>query len=278
MSQQSAIEWTKATWNPLTGCTEIGPGCLNCYAKKISRYLRGMGNPNYRNGFRVTLQPQMLSKPLTWVKSKTIFVNSMSDLFHGKVPDEYIEVVAKVMMMASWHTFQVLTKRSDRMLDLLQDKLRFAAELPNVWWGVSVDDRKHGLPRIDHLRATPARTRFLSIEPLLENLGDFDLKGIHWVIVGGESGHGARPMQPAWVRPIRAACRKARVPFFFKQWGIYGADGVMRSKRDNGRELDGRTYDEMPRHIVTKPASRAERLAMITQIEAAWPVEDLQVR
>jgi protein gp37 len=229
-----------------------------------------MGNPSYQDAFRVTLQPQMLSKPLTWVKPRTIFVNSMSDLFHDRVPDDYIAVVAEGMRMASWHIFQVLTKRSQRMRDLLSGKLRFMAELPNVWLGVSVENRKHGLPRIDHLRAAPARTRFLSIEPLLQDLGDLDLTDIHWVIVGGESGHGARPMQPAWVRSIRAACRRSKTPFFFKQWGAYGSDGVNRSKKANGRELDGRTYDEMPRRTVTKPASAAERRAMIAEVEASW--------
>jgi protein gp37 len=214
----------------------------------------------------------MLDRPLRWSKPKTIFVNSMSDLFHPSVPDDYIVTVAEIMQLARQHIFQILTKRPERMRDLLQGELQFAAQLPNVWWGVSVENRKHGLPRIDRLRDTLAVTRFLSIEPLLEDLGDFDLSGIDWVIVGGESGRGARPMQPDWARAIRAACRRSRVPFFFKQWGAYGADSVRRSKHDNGRELDGRTYDEMPARIVGKPALTAERRAMIAKIEANWGV------
>ena len=273
MSHQSTIEWTNATWNPVRGCTKISPGCAHCYAETFAERFRGVSGHPYEQGFDLRLVPEKLAEPLRWSRSGMIFVNSMSDLFHDRVPDDYIAIVAEVMRMASWHTFQVLTKRSERMRDLLLGKLRFAAGLPNVWWGVSVENRKHGLPRIDHLRATPARTRFLSVEPLLEDLGEFDLTGIHWVIVGGESGRGARPMRPDWVRSVRTACQKAKKPFFFKQWGAYGADGVKRSKHDNGRELDGRTYDEMPRRVVTKPASMAERLAMIAEVEGAWPVE-----
>ena len=192
-----------------------------------------------------------------------VFVNSMSDLFHEEVPDEYIETVVRVMQEANWHTYQVLTKRSERMRDLLRTKLRFAAKLPHIWWGVSVENRKHGLPRIEHLRAAPAMLRFLSIEPLLEDLGQIDLSGISWVIVGGESGAGARPMQKAWVVSIRSQCRNADVPFFFKQWG-----GVRKGER--GRKLDGRTYDELPGRIVAPVADMQRRLAFIAEIEAGY--------
>src|SRR5262249_27264438 len=185
------------------------------------------------------LIPEKLDDPLCWRKPKMIFVNSMSDLFHKDVPDDYILSVVRVMKTANWHTYQVLTKRSERLRDMLQSELRDAAAEPHVWWGVSVEDREHGLPRIEHLRAAPARVRFLSVEPLLEDLGELDLSGIHWVIVGGESGPGARPMQREWVVSIRDQCKLAKVPFFFKQWG-----GVRKS--EYGRHLDGRTFDEMP--------------------------------
>jgi protein gp37 len=183
--------------------------------------------------------PEKLEEPLKWRAPRFIFVNSMSDLFQPGVHDEYVVKVAEVMNAANWHTFQVLTKRSDRMRDLLNSKLRFAAHSTHIWWGVSVENRKHGLPRIAHLRASDVAMRFLSVEPLLEDLGQVNLSGIHWVIVGGESGHGARPMQRQWVMSLKNQCWRARVPFFFKQWG-----GVQKSK--NGRELDGRTYDQMP--------------------------------
>ena len=196
------------------------------------------GHP-YEQGFDFRLVPEKLQEPLRWRNPKMVFVNSMSDLFHSEVPDSYIESVAKVMAEASWHTFQVLTKRSSRLLELLSTKLRFASEAPNIWWGVSVEDRKHGLPRIDHLRDAPAAVRFLSVEPLLEDLGKVNLSGISWVIVGGESGPGARKMEYGWVVSVRDQCRQAGVPFFFKQWG-----GVRKSAA--GRELDGRTYDEYP--------------------------------
>jgi len=185
------------------------------------------------------LVPDKLQEPMKWKAPRFIFVNSMSDLFQQGVPDEYIVKVAEVMRAAHWHTFQVLTKRSDRMRDLLNSKLRFAAHSPHIWWGVSVENRKHGLPRIEHLRAADVDMRFLSIEPLLEELGQVNLSGIHWVIVGGESGHGARPMEKQWVVSLKNQCWKARVPFFFKQWG-----GVQKSK--HGRDLEGRIYDQMP--------------------------------
>ncbi|HEY4843474.1 MAG TPA: phage Gp37/Gp68 family protein [Terriglobales bacterium] len=239
MAERSSIEWTDATWNPVRGCTKISPGCKHCYAETFAERFRGVKGHPYEQGFDLRLVPDKLAEPLRWRTPKRVFVNSMSDLFHEEVPDSYIESVANVMVQAQWHTYQVLTKRSTRMRDLLQTKLRFAAAEPHIWWGTSVEDKKHGVPRIDHLRSAPAGVRFLSIEPLLEELGPLKLSGIHWVIVGGESGPGARMMQREWVISIRSQCRQQNVPFFFKQWG-----GVRKSKA--GRLLDGRTYDEMP--------------------------------
>lgn len=239
MSEHSAIEWTDATWNPVRGCTKISPGCKHCYAETFAERFRGVAGHPYEQGFDLRLIPEKLAEPLKWATPKRIFVNSMSDLFHESVPDSYIEQVARVMTMADWHTYQVLTKRADRLRDLLNSKLSRAVKLPHIWWGVSVEDRKHGLPRIDLLRQANAAVRFLSIEPLLEDLGPFSLDGIDWVIVGGESGSGARPMEKEWVHAIRQQCKAVNVPFFFKQWG-----GVRRSQA--GRNLDGRTYDEMP--------------------------------
>jgi protein gp37 len=231
---QSKIEWTEATWNPVTGCTKISPGCKNCYAERMSKRLNAMGQQNYRNGFRLTLQPHMVELPLRWKKPQAIFVNSMSDLFHKDVPLEYIQEVFSVMRRASWHRFQVLTKRADR-LELLGPVLDWA---PNIWMGVSVESQKY-VSRIDHLRRTGAHTKFLSLEPLLGPLKEIDLTGIDWAIVGGESGVGARQMRTDWVKSIREQCHRANVAFFFKQWG-----GV--NKKKTGRELDGRTWDEMP--------------------------------
>ena len=239
VSIQSKIEWTDATWNPMRGCTKISPGCLHCYAETFAERWRGIPGHPFEFGFDLRLVPEKLGDPIRWGTPRRIFVNSMSDLFHEDVPDEYIIKVARVMAAANWHTYQILTKRADRMAALLKGKLRFAAGQSHIWWGVSVENKKHGLPRIDRLRSTPAQVRFLSIEPLLEDLGDFKLTGISWVIVGGESGPGARPMNAEWVRNIRRQCKQARVAFFFKQWG-----GVR--KAEAGRELDGRTYDEFP--------------------------------
>jgi protein gp37 len=239
MSDKSKIEWTDATWNPVRGCTKISPGCKHCYAEVFAERFRGVPGHPYEHGFDLRLVLEKLEEPLKWKSPRLVFVNSMSDLFHPGVPDNYIVRVAEVMQQADWHTFQVLTKRSERMRDLLNSKLRTAAQCGHIWWGVSVENRKHGLPRIEHLRAADAAVRFLSIEPLLEDLGRVTLSGIHWVIVGGESGHGARPMQKEWVISLKNQCWKARVPFFFKQWG-----GVQKSK--HGRKLDGRTYDGMP--------------------------------
>ncbi len=242
MAKESKIEWTDATWNPVRGCVKISPGCKHCYAYTFAERFRGVKGHPYEQGFDLRLVPEKLLEPLTWRMPKLIFVNSMSDLFQDGVPDQYIETVAQVMNEARWHTFQVLTKRSARMAALLSTKLKFAATQPHIWWGVSVEERSHGVPRIEHLRSSPAAVRFLSIEPLLEALGNFDLARISWVIVGGESGAGARPMKREWVISIRDQCHAQQVPFFFKQWG-----GVRKSL--NGRELDGRTYDEYPNRV-----------------------------
>jgi protein gp37 len=203
MSENSAIEWTDATWNPVRGCTKISPGCTNCYAETFAERFRGVPGHPYEQGFDLRLVPEKLAEPLRWHTPKMVFVNSMSDLFHKDVPDEYVRDVVRVMRRANWHTYQVLTKRSERLRDLLQTDLAAAADEPHIWWGVSVENRKHGLPRIDHLRAAPARVRFLSVEPLLEDLGPLNLEGIHWVIVGGESGPGARPVEKDWVLSVR---------------------------------------------------------------------------
>ena len=239
VSANSKIEWTDATWNPVRGCAKISPGCLHCYAETFAERFRGVPGHPFEQGFDLRLVPEKLGDPLRWSTPQRIFVNSMSDLFHPGVPDEYIVKVARVMKAANWHTYQILTKRAGRMQKLLKGRLKFAAEQPHIWWGVSVENRQHGLPRIDLLRDSPAQVRFLSIEPLLEHLGPIALKGINWVIVGGESGPGARPMAADWVRDIRAQCHRAKVAFFFKQWG-----GVR--KKETGRELDDRTYDEFP--------------------------------
>lgn len=262
MSDKSKIEWTDATWNPVRGCTKVSPGCLHCYAETFAERFRGVPGHPFEQGFDLRLVPDKLGDPLRWITPRMIFVNSMSDLFHQDVPDEYIVSVARVMAAANWHTFQVLTKRADRLRELLRGKLRFAAGQPHIWWGVSVENRKHGLPRINLLRDTPAAVRFLSVEPLLEDLGPCDLRDIHWVIVGGESGAGARPMQPAWVRSIRAQCRAARVAFFFKQWG-----GVR--KKETGRTLDGQTYDEFPAKSVN-PVPDSERLSCLQETAAEY--------
>lgn len=239
MSLNSAIEWTDATWNPVRGCTKVSPGCKHCYAESFAERFRGVRGHPYEQGFDLRLVPEKLGEPLRWRSPKMIFVNSMSDLFHEGVAEDYIEAVANVMVKATWHTFQVLTKRSTRMAKLLSTRLRFAASAQHIWWGVSVENRQHGLTRILDLQSTPVAVRFLSIEPLLEPVGHLNLRGIHWVIVGGESGVAARPMESKWVISIRDQCANARVPFFFKQWG-----GL--HKKQAGRQLDGKTHDAFP--------------------------------
>jgi protein gp37 len=234
MADKSAIEWTDATWNPVTGCSKVSPGCKNCYADRLAFRLQAMGNPRYRNGFEVTLHPDQLSLPLRWLQPRRIFVNSMSDLFHESVPFEYIRHALEVMAEAHWHQFQILTKRAER-LEALSPKLPWPK---NVWQGVSVESADYTW-RIRHLKKVPASIRFLSVEPLLGPIKRLPLSGISWVIVGGESGPGHRPMSPSWVKDIRDQCQNAGVPFFFKQWGG-------RFPKANGRKLDGRYWNEFP--------------------------------
>ncbi|MBK9034382.1 MAG: phage Gp37/Gp68 family protein [Myxococcales bacterium] len=252
MSDGSAIEWTDATWNPVRGCTKVSPGCKHCYAETFAERWRGIPGHPYGQGFDLRLVPEKLEEPLRWKRPRRIFVNSMSDLFQVGVDVPFIRRVFETMNAADWHTYQVLTKRADRMLAVTSALPRDIVERAHIWLGVSVEDRRYGLPRIDLLRETPAAVRFLSVEPLLEDLGPMNLSGIHWVIVGGESGPGARPMDEAWVKSIQRQCRAQRVPFFFKQWG-----GVQKSKA--GRELSGRTWDEFP----ALPAVRPRPLAVV---------------
>lgn len=234
MADNSSIEWTDATWNPVTGCTKFSPGCKNCYAERLALRLREMGNARYANGFSLTLHPEALDLPLRWTKPKMIFVNSMSDLFHDSVPEDYIRKVFDVMVKAHWHKFQILTKRADRLS-------RIAQRLPwpaHIWQGVSIESQAY-VNRVPLLRRVPATVRFLSIEPLLGPIPNLPLEDIHWVIVGGESGPGHRPIRVEWVRDIRKQCVSANVPFFFKQWGG-------RTPKSGGRKLDGRFWDQMP--------------------------------
>lgn len=231
---QSKIEWTEATWNPITGCNKVSPGCKNCYAERMAKRLKAMGQSNYKNGFQVTLHEHMLSRPLQWKTPQTIFVNSMSDLFHENVPFTFVADVFNIMTKASWHNFQILTKRSNRLLEL-SESLNWP---PNVWMGVSVENSDYTY-RIEHLRQSAATTKFLSLEPLLGPLNNLNLNGIDWVIVGGESGPKARPMKQEWVIQIRDQCLDANVPFFFKQWGG-------KNKKKAGRQLEGRTWSQMP--------------------------------
>lgn len=244
MATHSPIEWTEATWNPVTGCDKVSPGCAHCYAERMAKRLQAMGQRNYARGFEVVLQEQMLQLPLRWKRPQRVFVNSMSDMFHADVPLSFIHAIFDVMRQANWHEYQILTKRSDRLAEL-DPQLKWA---PHIWMGVSVENRRF-LHRIDHLRATCAYVKFLSLEPLLGPLPALDLHRIDWVIVGGESGPHARPMERSWVLDIRDQCRSAGVAFFFKQWG-----GVFKSR--TGRELDGRTWDEMPERNKIQRAPR----------------------
>jgi len=234
MAGNSHIEWTDATWNPVTGCSKVSPGCKHCYAERMAKRLQAMGQPNYANGFEVTLQPHMLELPLEWKRPRRVFVNSMSDLFHKDVPLSFIKKVFSVMRRANWHQYQLLTKRSERLLEVSP----LLTWEPHIWIGVSVENDDY-TTRIDDLRKTGADVKFLSLEPLLGPLRKLNLRGIDWVIVGGESGPGARPMNPDWVRDIRDQCIRANVPLFFKQWGG-------QFKKRTGRVLDGRTWDQMP--------------------------------
>lgn len=250
MSDKSAIEWTEATWNPVTGCTQVSPGCANCYALTFAERFRGVQGHPYEQGFDLTLRPERLEQPLQWRRPRLIFVNSMSDLFHEGIPDAFIFRVFEVMRRAKWHRFQVLTKRSERLL-ALSDQLYWAE---NIWAGVSVENQRW-TTRVEDLRRVPAAVRFLSCEPLLGPL-ELNLDGIDWVIAGGESGRGARRMDPLWPRMVRDQCLRAHVPFFFKQWGAFDEAGIRLGKKHSGRDLDGRVWDEMPL------AGRGGRLAL----------------
>ncbi|MGD0779353.1 MAG: phage Gp37/Gp68 family protein [Dehalococcoidales bacterium] len=234
MSLSTAIEWTDSTWNPVTGCTKVSSGCMNCYAERLALRLQAMGNPSYKNGFSVTLHEDALTLPLKWKKPQTIFVNSMSDLFHENIPLEFILRVFDIMRRADWHCFQILTKRSERMLEL-SPRLPWVS---NIWMGITVEAENY-MYRIEHLKGTGAAVKFLSLEPLLSPINNLSLAGIDWVIVGGESGPNARPMKKDWVVDIRNQCQNKNVPFFFKQWG-----GI--NKKKAGRELDGRIWSEIP--------------------------------
>lgn len=247
---ESSIEWTEHTWNPVTGCTKISPGCKHCYAETMAARLKAMGAAGYEDGFKLTLHPDRLDQPRKRKAPTTYFVNSMSDLFHEDVPDQFIERVIQVCRETPQHTYQVLTKRADRLPSFFASR-----DCPtNVWLGVSVEDRKYGVPRIDQIRQVKAAVRFLSVEPLLEDIGRVDLSGIHWVIVGGESGSKARPMEPAWAENVRHQALAQNVAFFFKQWGAWGPDGVRRDKKRNGRELAGRRWDGFPVRVVAATA------------------------
>lgn len=242
MATQSTIEWTEQTWNPTTGCTKISPGCKHCYAEVMARRLCAMSASGYENGFDLTLHPARLEQPLRRKKPTVYFVNSMSDLFHEDIPNEFLDRVFAVIRQTPHHTYQILTKRADRLPQYFAHR-----SCPqNVWLGVSVEDRNYGIPRIADLRRIDARVRFLSVEPLLEDLGNIDLTGIHWVIVGGESGPKARPMREDWVTRVKEQTDAAGAAFFFKQWGGWGVDGVRRHKKANGRLFHGRTWDAYP--------------------------------
>lgn len=242
MTTTSRIEWTEQTWNPTVGCTKISPGCKHCYAEVMANRLQAMGTKGYENGFAPTLLPNRLQEPMLRKKPTVYFVNSMSDVFHEDVPFEYIDKIFDTITKTPQHTYQILTKRADRMAEYFRTR-----RVPqNAWMGVSVEDQQYGVPRIDYLRQVNAKVRFLSVEPLLEALGELDLDDIHWVIVGGESGPKARPMQESWVEDIRIQCEEKNIAFFFKQWGGWGADGKKRAKKFNGRELHGQTWDDMP--------------------------------
>jgi protein gp37 len=243
MSTKTSIEWTEQTWNPAVGCSKVSPGCAYCYAEVMARRLKAMRVKGYENGFRLTLLPRRLEEPIRRKQPTIYFVNSMSDLFHEEIPDSYLRQVMAVMRQASIHTFQILTKRAGRMAEFL----RLEKPPRNVWVGVTVENRDHGLPRLDALRRISAPIRFVSAEPLLEDLGEIDLAGVDWVIVGGESGPKARPMKREWVLNIKRQCDEQGVDFFFKQWGGWGPDGKKRSKKHNGRMLEGRVWDAAPR-------------------------------
>ena len=242
MSNTTNIEWTEMTWNPTTGCSKISSGCSNCYAETMARRLKAMGVKGYENGFKLTLQPHRLNEPLARKKQTMYFVDSMSDLFHHNIPDSYINEVMKIVDMTPHHTYQILTKRAARMYNYFEKR-----NIPcNAWLGVTIENRSEGLPRLDYLNCIESKIKFISMEPLLEDLGSINLNGVDWIIVGGESGPKARPMKPEWVLNIKNQCEKQDIKFFFKQWGGFGADGIKRSKKENGRILLGKTWDNQP--------------------------------
>lgn len=244
--KKSKIEWTEETWNPTTGCTKVSPGCKYCYAEVMANRLRAMGTPGYENGFEFTIMPERLEQPINKKKATKYFVNSMSDLFHEDMPRTFLDKIMGVIDLTPQHVYQILTKRENEMFEYFQN--RHVPE--NIWLGVTVENKKHGVPRIDKLRNIDATIKFLSIEPLLEDIGEIDLTGIHWVIVGGESGAKARPMQKEWALSIKKQCDEQNVAFFFKQWGTWGADGVKRSKKSNGRILAGQEWNAYPAEVV----------------------------
>lgn len=246
MSTKTAIEWTEQTWNPAVGCSKITSGCNHCYAEVMARRLKAMRIKGYENGFRLTILPERLAEPIKRKRPTIYFVNSMSDLFHDQIPDDYLRQVFAVIRKSPQHTFQVLTKRAERMADFFQGQ----TPPGNVWLGVTVENRSQGLPRLDYLRRIAASVRFVSAEPLLEDLGVIDLSELHWVIVGGESGPKARPMKCEWVMNIKGQCDAQGVAFFFKQWGGWGVDGKKRAKKQNGRLLEGRTWDDTPMQAI----------------------------
>lgn len=243
--KKSKIEWTEETWNPTTGCNKVSAGCKYCYAEVMANRLKAMGAPGYENGFEFSIMPERLEQPLKKKKSTKYFVNSMSDLFHEKMPIEFLNKIMGVIDLTPQHVYQILTKREDAMYSYFQNR-----KVPeNIWLGVSVEDKKNGVPRIDKLRTIDATIKFLSVEPLIEDLGEIDLTGIHWVIVGGESGAKARPMKKEWALNIKRQCEEQNVAFFFKQWGTWGADGVKRSKKMNGRILEGKEWSSYPEQL-----------------------------
>ena len=246
------IEWTEETWNPATGCTKVSSGCKHCYAETMAKRLQAMGV--YENGFKFTLAPDRLEQPIKRKKATKYFVNSMSDLFHEEMPNEYLDKIFHVIERTPQHIYQILTKRENRMFEYFKNK-----DIPkNIWLGVTVENRKEGLPRIDKLRQLKASVLFLSVEPLLEDLGMVNLQGIDWVIVGGESGNEARPMAKEWVLNIKKCCEEQNAAFFFKQWGTWGMDGIKRNKKLNGKEIDGKTYQQYPQ--IKQAVQEAEKM------------------
>lgn len=244
--KKSKIEWTEETWNPTTGCNKVSAGCKNCYAEIMANRLKAMGAPGYENGFEFTIMPERLNQPLRKKKPTKYFVNSMSDLFHEEMPIEFLDQIIDIINRTPQHIYQILTKREDALFQYFSNRL-----VPeNIWLGVSVENKKNGVPRIDKLRNINAYIKFLSVEPLLEDLGKLDLTGIDWVIVGGESGTKARPMKKEWALNVKRQCEEQNVAFFFKQWGTWGSDGIRRSKKSNGRILEGQEWNEYPESLV----------------------------